>query len=72
MAGDDDPVTTGQASPAPLNLPHYPNFVPVKDPTVASLWDEWVSGLECMLAAMLISNGTHKYHLLNLIHKKWK
>ena len=34
------------------------------DPSAASIWDEWIIGLECMVKAMRVTDDLHKYDLL--------
>ena len=46
------------------NLPNYPSFDIVDDPTVASKWEDWLDGFEAMFRAMEITEEGRKRDLL--------
>jgi len=52
------------ASQSHFSLPEYPPFIVTDDPATPSLWEDWVTGLECLFSAMQIHDQRHMYNLL--------
>lgn len=57
-------------------LPNYPAFEAKESPSLASEWEDWIEGLDSMLAAMKITDNKEKfvklYHYLGLTRKVLK
>ena len=50
---------------AQFQLPQYPEFMPIEDPSVASKWEDWLNGFAAMMAAMQVRDSARKFNLLN-------
>jgi hypothetical protein len=50
---------------AQVQLPAYPSFQIVDDPSVASKWEDWLDGFEAMTTAMKVEKKDRKAMLIH-------
>ena len=46
---------------AGIQLPNYPEFVPIEEPSVAVMWEDWYDGFDSLMGAMEITDKKKKY-----------